>query len=79
MKTAISLPDTTFERASQRAKELGVSRSEFFATAATRYLDDLDRTSLTTRIDQALELLGADPESAAAVRAGRARLAAENW
>jgi hypothetical protein len=78
MKTAISLPDATFERASQRAQELGVSRSEFFATAATRYLDDLDRRSLTTRIDQALDLLGADPDSAAAVHVGHARLAVED-
>jgi metal-responsive CopG/Arc/MetJ family transcriptional regulator len=76
MKTAISLPDATFERASQRAQELGVSRSEFFATAATRYLDDLDRRSLTTRIDQ--DLLGADPDSAAAVHVGHARLAVED-
>jgi len=79
MKTAISLPGATFDRATQRAKELGMSRSEFFATAASRYLDDLDRTSLTTRLDQALALVGPDPELAAAVHAGRARLAAGDW
>lgn len=56
-----------------------MSRSEFFATAASRYLDDLDRTSLTTRLDQALALVGPDPELAAAVHAGRARLAAGDW
>ena len=79
MKTAISLPDDTFDRASRRAKELGVSRSQFFATAAQRYLDSLDRESLTARIDQALALVGDDPETAAVIRAGRRRLARDDW
>ena len=42
MKTAISVPDPTFERAARRASDLGMSRSEFFARAAERYLDELD-------------------------------------
>ncbi len=50
MKTAISLPDDTFEQASRRAKQLGVSRSQFFATAAVRYLAELDRSSLLSLI-----------------------------
>lgn len=40
MKTAISLPKTTFTAATSRAAELGISRSEFFAVAARRYLDE---------------------------------------
>ncbi len=55
MKTAISIPDDTFKRATRRAYDLGVSRSEFFTRAATRYLDDLDATSITQQIDAALE------------------------
>ena len=39
MKTAISVPDPVFERVDREAKRLGVSRSEFFAKAAERYLD----------------------------------------
>ncbi len=55
MKTAISVPDETFAKASRRAQELGVSRSEFFSRAAARYLDDLDADSVTDQINQALD------------------------
>ena len=79
MKTAISLPDDTYERATRRAKELGISRSEFFATAATRYLEMLDRESLTARIDQALELVGDDPEAGLARQVGRRLLDEDAW
>jgi hypothetical protein len=34
MKTAISLPDDTYEQATRQAQALGISRSEFFARAA---------------------------------------------
>ncbi len=72
MKTAISMPDETFDRASRRASDLGISRSEFFAQAAQRYLDDLDAQSLTGQIDSALEQLGGTDEAAAdAVAVGR--------
>src|ERR1700735_3255314 len=54
MKTAISLPEDTFEQATRQAAELGISRSEFFARAARRYLDDLASRSLTQQIDEAL-------------------------
>jgi len=69
MKTAISLPDETFDRVAQRARDLGMSRSEFFTRAAQRYLDDLDAQSLTG--DSALRHLhGTDEAEAAAVAAG---------
>ncbi len=73
MKTAISLPNETFERVSQRATQLGMSRSEFFTSAAQRYLDDLDRASTTRDIDAALATLtdGDDDSAIAAVAAGR--------
>lgn len=79
MKTAISVPDETFQRASRRAQELGLSRSEFFARAAQRYLEELDRTSLTEQIDAALATLpGADDSARDAVAAGISRLAGSN-
>lgn len=59
VKTAISVPDETFERVSRRAAALGMSRSEFFARAAQRYLEQLDVESLTDQIDSALETLDA--------------------
>jgi metal-responsive CopG/Arc/MetJ family transcriptional regulator len=78
MKTAISLPDDTYEQATRQAAELGISRSEFFARAARKYLDELAEESLTQQIDEALAAAGSDDSSAMAVAAGRARLASEN-
>jgi metal-responsive CopG/Arc/MetJ family transcriptional regulator len=75
MKTAISIPDETFEQAERRAADLGMSRSEFFTRAAQRYIDQLDAESLAGRIDAAIDLVGADESAQAAVRAGRRRLA----
>lgn len=71
MKTAISLPDETFDRVSRTASDLGMSRSEFFARAAQRYLDELDAQSLTGQIDSALEQIdGIDDAEADAVAMG---------
>ena len=82
MKTAISVPDETFERASRRASDLGMSRSEFFSRAARHYLAELDARSLTGRIDDALERLGRPDEATAdAVAAGHGLLSAtdDEW
>lgn len=81
MKTAISLPDETFDRASRRAIDLGMSRSEFFARAADSYLDALDAVSVTKQIDEVLAGIDNDESSIAAVEAGRRLLAdgTENW
>jgi len=77
MKTAIALPDDTYARATQRAKDLGVSRSEFFSRAAARYLDELDSESVTHQIDEAVAGFGdADDSAADAVKVGR-RLVAD--
>lgn len=54
MKTAISVPDETFARVDARAAELGISRSEFYATAAARWLSELESSGLTAEIDDAL-------------------------
>lgn len=78
VKTAISVPDDTFERVDRRAAELGMSRSQFYATAATKYLEELDRSSLTARINEALELVGDDEDSAIAVAHSRRRLAEDD-
>jgi metal-responsive CopG/Arc/MetJ family transcriptional regulator len=81
MKTAISLPDETFDRASRRAKALGMSRSEFFARAAVNYMDELDARSLTARMDAALDVIsGTDDSNEVAVDAGRRVLAdSDEW
>jgi metal-responsive CopG/Arc/MetJ family transcriptional regulator len=54
VKTAISLPDETYRRVERAAKRLGVSRSEFFARAAERWLDALDDDATTEAINRAL-------------------------
>jgi metal-responsive CopG/Arc/MetJ family transcriptional regulator len=80
MKTAISLPDDTFEQASRQAAEMGISRSEFFARAARRYLDELASRSLTEQVNEALQAAGDDDSAAVAAEAGRGRLAAgDDW
>ena len=71
MKTAISVPDETFERVESRVHALGMSRSEFYSRAAARYLDELDAESLTAQIDAAVEAVGHDDSSADAVSVGR--------
>lgn len=72
MKTAISLPDETFHRASERARALGMSRSEFFARAAERYIAQLDVESITSRIDVVIESTTHQHDSAgAAAQRGR--------
>lgn len=80
MKTAISLPDDTFEQVDRRAQQLGISRSEFFSTAARRYLDALDRSALTARINDALQLASEDEETTDAIAYNRSQLAADvDW
>jgi hypothetical protein len=77
VKTAISLPDDTYEQATRQAAELGISRSEFFARAARIYLDQLAAQSLTRQIDEALQA-GDDDSNAAAAAAGRSYLARQD-
>ncbi|MDP4013497.1 MAG: hypothetical protein U0990_06090 [Candidatus Nanopelagicales bacterium] len=77
MKTAISVPDSTFARAEQKAHELGWSRSQFYATAAERLLAQMDQESLTNAINDALGVIGdSDDSGKAAVAAGRKTLRA---
>jgi metal-responsive CopG/Arc/MetJ family transcriptional regulator len=76
VKTAISLPDDTFRRVDDAAKRLGVSRSEFFARAAERWLASLDDDGTTDAINRAVAGLKADHEftdAAAAVLVADAR------
>lgn len=57
MKTAVSLPDETYESAEKLAKRLGKSRSELYALALNDYLsrnnDQLVRESLDRVYSQA--------------------------
>lgn len=62
MKTAISLPDDTFRRVEDAAKRMGVSRSEFFARAAERWLDVLQQDDTTAAINRAISQSQSDHE-----------------
>ncbi|GIH69839.1 hypothetical protein [Sphaerimonospora thailandensis] len=75
MKTAISVPDVTYAKVERCVALLGISRSEFYTTAAQRYLEHLESRELTRQIDEALDLANDDDSAAAAVAAGRRRLA----
>lgn len=74
MKTAISLPDDTFRRVDDAAKRLGVSRSEFFARAAERWLESLDDDGTTDAINNVIAGSASDHRftdaAAAAVASG---------
>lgn len=74
MKTAISIPDATFARVEESAARLGVSRSEFFARAAERWIADLEDTQTTAAIDAVL----GDAEQDVAVVERAASLAAQH-
>jgi metal-responsive CopG/Arc/MetJ family transcriptional regulator len=62
VKTAISIPDDTFERVEKSVTELGISRSEFFARAAKRYLDELEGESITAQINAAIDAGAVDKD-----------------
>ena len=72
METAISLPDETIERVERAARKLGVSRSEFFARAAERWLDHLDDERTTAAINRAM---AGPPDESAFTDAAAAALA----
>lgn len=51
MKTAISIPDEIFRQADRLAKKLGVSRSELYAHAVARFLEERGREGITQALD----------------------------
>jgi metal-responsive CopG/Arc/MetJ family transcriptional regulator len=77
MKTAISLPDDTFQRVDRAAKRLGVSRSEFFAQAAERWLYSLDDDGTTEAINRAITGPTVEVDHAFTDAAGAALAAAD--
>jgi len=78
MKTAISVPERTFERVDAAAARLGVSRSEFYARAAERWLDELEDDTLTARINETLAAAGDTTENDAFLTEAARRTFARN-
>ena len=48
MKTAISIPDKTFQAAEMLAQRLGISRSELYSSAILKYIKD-NKNSLLSK------------------------------
>lgn len=71
MKTAVSIPDDTFQEADQLAQELGISRSELYARA----LRELLRQRREERITEALNRVYTKTTESKEERAFRQRAA----
>jgi metal-responsive CopG/Arc/MetJ family transcriptional regulator len=52
MKTAISIPDQLFDIAESLAKQLGMSRSELYATAVKAYLKSHRYDGVTEKLNE---------------------------
>ena len=52
MKTAISIPDSTFKAAEQIAKRLGMSRSRFFTTAVQAFIEGHQNGGVTEALNR---------------------------
>lgn len=71
MKTAVSLPDDLYERAEQAAQQLGVNRSQLYARALAKYLQDVGPDPVTERLNELADEHAKErtaPESSAAAR-----------
>jgi metal-responsive CopG/Arc/MetJ family transcriptional regulator len=51
MKTAISLPDTLFERAELMAQHMGLNRSQLYTQALSEFLAKHDHAAITAAFD----------------------------
>ena len=56
MKTAISIPDETFEAAEHLARRIGISRSELYATAVAEYMVRHRAAGVRERLDVVYEI-----------------------
>jgi metal-responsive CopG/Arc/MetJ family transcriptional regulator len=63
MKTAISIPDKTFNSADRLAKKMKMSRSELYARAVEEFVTEHARLNVREKLDQvyAAELSTMDP------------------
>ena len=63
MKTAISVPDHTFEHAERLARRLKISRSRLYSRALEEYISRHDPDAVTEAVDRVCDRLdtSADP------------------
>jgi metal-responsive CopG/Arc/MetJ family transcriptional regulator len=55
MKTAVSLPDTLYERAEQTASYMGIPRSQLFARALEEFISRHNGEMITEQINKVYE------------------------
>ena len=82
VKFAISVPDELFAAVDAWVEKMGISRSQFFADAARRYLDALSRATEIDEINDYVAQFGdntTDPESSWILEAGRRTLRSAEW
>jgi metal-responsive CopG/Arc/MetJ family transcriptional regulator len=60
MKTAVSIPDKIFDQAEQIAKERGISRSELYAQALQKLVDE----ELVRKLNQFYSEVDSEPDPA---------------
>lgn len=70
MKTAISIPDETYERAERVRAKHRMRRSHFYAEAVARYADELESAEVTAAIDAVVDEANADESARSAVDVG---------
>ena len=51
MKTAISIPDSTYDAAEQMANRMGMSRSELYARAVAEFLESHRQRNVTSALN----------------------------
>ncbi len=79
IKTAVSIPAPLFQRAERMAREMDISRSEFFARAVEHYLRQHENEELLAKIDRACD--GTQPDAAyeAQARKRHRRMVEGEW
>jgi metal-responsive CopG/Arc/MetJ family transcriptional regulator len=55
MKTAISIPDSLYDKADNLAGRLHLSRSRLYAIALERFIKNHEESTITEKIDQFIE------------------------
>lgn len=78
VKTAISLPDDLFRRADDLAQRLGIPRSQLYARALSKYVEDHAPSQVTAALDEVYEGMDSslDRDLAAAQRLA---VAGDDW
>ena len=63
MKTTISIPDPIFKAAESAAKELGISRSEYFTKAVAEFTEKFEEKDLTDKLNAVYSEEDSSPDS----------------